>query len=1007
VKPVFRRLLCAALAAALLIPPPIAFASEALGHDLIAASAPVGAGTALADGTFWSDSRSDFRQENYVVYTPSARVTPIVTCGNTTRELNTTATEAAALEARGYRVVAGINGDYYGTAHGVPLGSTMTEGVLRNANGDEYYAVGFRADGTALIGDPKLRMHTTVNGEPGADIFAFNHVRQSGYGIFLYDHRFNAGGTTDTSEPGVEVVCTATDGVLRIGGTLTLQVDEVLPETKNTPVEPGKFVLSANLSAGEAYTAPLLALQPGDVVTVSVVSEAGEQWNEVQNLVGAPEPLITDGTIRADLPAGSAPRTAIGQRADGTLIFYTIDGRQSGYSVGATLAMVAMRLAELGCVTAVALDGGGSTTLVATQPNESAARVVNKPSEGSLRAVSNHILLVAPSTPSGVPDHVWVKPSAARALPGAKITLTAAAVDTNYIPMDAAVSFAADAGSMDGNVLTLPAETGTVSVTASGAGMSGTASVAAVAPEWLTLYYGKSAVTSLTLAPEERATLTAKGYYLRLPLAGGNDCFTWRYEGEGVTVSPDGVLTAGKEAAAGTLTVSVAGVETSIPVNVAPRALKTLWDFESLFEPLTDVAESEPEAGQDDPNAPDGTEEPPAAPRLTLTRVTDANHVRFGRAGARIDYRLDGETAAVLPVRWDVGSGYNCVTLWVCGDDSAAEFSLVTDAGYSTPVPCVSDGWTRVVLALPAGASRITGISFGAEAACEGAVWLDQIVLSYDYLADDTAPAVSLALDAESGTLTGRVMDAVNGTTLPRVRLAFDGEAAPFDYDKRTGALTAAAPAADGAAHNVTLTALDAAGNLGRVSIVIPADEGLAPAFPDAQGHWAAGYIEYLKRAGISNGSDGGLYKPDDNISRQEFATMLYRYLAPEGDFSGVEMPFDDRDAIASWAADAARAMYALGVVNGSKNADGSLTYNPRANITRREAATMLGRLLEKGYAAPALPYDDADEVPAWAAEHVAVLCALGVFDDFAGERFDPAVPITRAEMAAMIFRLN
>ncbi len=42
---------------------------------------------------------------------------------------------------------------------------------------------------------------------------------------------------------------------------------------------------------------------------------------------------------------------------------YTIDGRQSGYSIGATLTQVAERMVELGCVTALSLDGGGSTAI--------------------------------------------------------------------------------------------------------------------------------------------------------------------------------------------------------------------------------------------------------------------------------------------------------------------------------------------------------------------------------------------------------------------------------------------------------------------------------------------------------------------------------------------------------------------------------------------------------------------------------------------------------------------
>ncbi|MCY6960205.1 M56 family metallopeptidase [Clostridium brassicae] len=59
---------------------------------------------------------------------------------------------------------------------------------------------------------------------------------------------------------------------------------------------------------------------------------------------------------------GTAPRTAIGQRADGTTLFLTIDGR-SNLSLGATLSEVQNILIEFGAVTASNLDGGSSSTM--------------------------------------------------------------------------------------------------------------------------------------------------------------------------------------------------------------------------------------------------------------------------------------------------------------------------------------------------------------------------------------------------------------------------------------------------------------------------------------------------------------------------------------------------------------------------------------------------------------------------------------------------------------------
>ncbi len=71
---------------------------------------------------------------------------------------------------------------------------------------------------------------------------------------------------------------------------------------------------------------------------------------------------------------GIAPRTAMGQRADGALLFVVIDGRQPGYSIGANLYDVQQIMLKQGAVIAANLDGGSSTVLV--KDNE----IVNKPS---------------------------------------------------------------------------------------------------------------------------------------------------------------------------------------------------------------------------------------------------------------------------------------------------------------------------------------------------------------------------------------------------------------------------------------------------------------------------------------------------------------------------------------------------------------------------------------------------------------------------------------------------
>lgn len=74
--------------------------------------------------------------------------------------------------------------------------------------------------------------------------------------------------------------------------------------------------------------------------------------------------LIVNGQEQELYGAGGGlnPRTAIGQAADGTMIFVTTDGRQAN-SLGATFSDMIQIMKKYGAVNAASLDGGSSTQL--------------------------------------------------------------------------------------------------------------------------------------------------------------------------------------------------------------------------------------------------------------------------------------------------------------------------------------------------------------------------------------------------------------------------------------------------------------------------------------------------------------------------------------------------------------------------------------------------------------------------------------------------------------------
>ena len=100
--------------------------------------------------------------------------------------------------------------------------------------------------------------------------------------------------------------------------------------------------------------------------------------------------------------SGWNPRTAIGQRADGAVIFVCIDGRQAG-SVGGTYADVINIMQEYGAINACNMDGGSSTVMM----YRDVSGVYREP--GEVYMVNSYSLLQ--SEPRRMPDYWLVRPA--------------------------------------------------------------------------------------------------------------------------------------------------------------------------------------------------------------------------------------------------------------------------------------------------------------------------------------------------------------------------------------------------------------------------------------------------------------------------------------------------------------------------------------------------------------------------------------------------------------------
>ncbi len=119
---------------------------------------------------------------------------------------------------------------------------------------------------------------------------------------------------------------------------------------------------------------------------------------------------------------------------------------------------------------------------------------------------------------------------------------------------------------------------------------------------------------------------------------------------------------------------------------------------------------------------------------------------------------------------------------------------------------------------------------------------------------------------------------------------------------------------------------------------------------------WYNKYVNWAAECGIVKGKGDGLFCPGDDITRQEMAVMLMRYLdevAAEDQLVlpivGDEILFNDCDAIASWAKEAVDTMVKASVIGGY----GDQTFRPLNSASRAETAKMVSVFLASLIADP------------------------------------------------------
>lgn len=932
--------------------------------------------------------------ENIIEYYPDSTVKPVVAFGTTLYGRSNLDYVANYLKTTGKTVIAGINGGFFDMSTGIPLGYLVTNGTLRS--GDNKDAVGFRDDGTAIIGRPGFEMNVTFpNG--GTSTTYYNKTISAANGLVLYSRDFDS--KTKNTISAYNVVLAPSKGTLQVGETITAEVVAIVADTKSCDIPAGGMVLSmaTDTMYPTSFAARLGTLKVGDSVSIS--TKVDEAWKNVTNAVSGVEMLVVDGAAKESFTLDSAKnrtaRTAIGIKKDGTVVMYTMDGLQSGYSAGLTLKELAARMVELGCVSALNLDGGGSTTLSVQYPGDAKLSSVNQPSGGTQRQCANFIFLAADTQTSGMAEHLHIYPYDKAVLAGSSLQLTVKATDGNYlaaaVPSD--LSYSAAGGTVDeSGIFTAGESAGSANVRVVSEYAEGSRNIRVVKdPTGIVIKNQESGaqLTSLSVAGGRSVDLTAVATSGDYTLVSQDKSFRWNVESGLGTIDQNGKFTAAEltKSATGTITCTAGTKTVSLALTVTPLAPEGSAIFG--FEPTDSVAS--------------GT-------GLTVSRNENLAYVRYGTGSLKASYQLtSAETAegkrqvhasfaATLP------EGTDTVGLWIYGDNSNNSLSLRFGADGETVSKWLTqlnfDGWKYVTAEIPAGATEVIGITiteYDTATALAGTIYLDQLIGAKGALNDITAPVITAA---QSGTsVTVSATDAQSG--IHSVRATIDGASVEI-----SGGVLALPQ--DGKAHQVQITAQDKVGNLSSKTMTISGT--IESPFADTSTHWAKQYIDYCYREGIMKGSadaQGTLkFRPNDSMTRQEFVVALISFLdINTADYALVSMPFADNGKIAVWAQESMRAAYALGLLTGSP-IDGALYANPTATITRQEAMAILGRTQTKGYPEDSLSgFTDAAKISGWARSDIASMVSRGVISG-SGGKLSPGGTVTRGQVATMLYSL-
>ena len=280
--------------------------------------------------------------------------------------------ETTSVIATRYEALAGVNGGYFGTSSGMPLGMVVIDGQLMTTPTDRRSVFVITRDGKPAIVPFEFTGRVVTVDRTSLWVSGVNHPPHAG-GLAVYT---------------------------RFYGPLTppLQMAAVVRNDVVEHLTTGRILIPQ-----DGY---VLGVDAGDTDLITKFVKVGARlwlhldlWPdlEITSAVGGGPRLVKDGQVFVPFAwewfslrhvQERAPRTAVGITAGNKVLLVTVDGRGGRLNTGMTLREMAELMVQLGARDAMNLDGGSSATMVV------GGRVVNDPSDGFERPIASALLVV-------------------------------------------------------------------------------------------------------------------------------------------------------------------------------------------------------------------------------------------------------------------------------------------------------------------------------------------------------------------------------------------------------------------------------------------------------------------------------------------------------------------------------------------------------------------------------------------------------------------------------------